>query len=269
MTCLLEVLEEWTLFLDKGLPVDVLYIDFGKAFDKVQHNILFDKLEGIGIRGKVLLWLESYLCNRSQRVMVGNSFSDWTVVKSGVPQGSVLGPLLFLICTFDCPSSSDYSLHKLNDIENISSFAYDTKLHGVPCLPPCRSSLADELVDMCERSKLNHMPGNMKKFQVLYLGKCNPDLQYNVQSNVLDDVCLIKDLGVWMDNRLSFIVHVAKSCFSANGLIGLFKRSYVDIAQYIIKIFYKAFIRPKLEYACHIWSPFLLNDIHKVRKGTE
>ena len=112
------------------MPIDVLYIDFEKAFDKVQHNLLIDKLETIGLRGKLLYWFESFLSNRKQRVKLEKSTSDWGVVQSGIPQGSVLGPILFLIYTYDSPSNSIYSLFKLNSFTRVASFADDTKFYG-------------------------------------------------------------------------------------------------------------------------------------------
>ena len=129
VSSLLEVLDYSTLSIDKGLPVDVLYIDYEKAFDKVQHNLLLDKLGTIGLGGKLLQWLESYLYNRKQRVKLGNSTSDWCVVQSGIPQGSVLGPILYLIYSYDSPSNSNHSLFKLNNSTRVASFADDTKLY--------------------------------------------------------------------------------------------------------------------------------------------
>ena len=96
----------------------------------MQHSILQDKLEAIGIRGQILIWLESYLLERRQRVKMGNTYSDWQVVNSGVPQGSVLGPILFLIYTFNSPSNSVYSLYKMNSLTGVPSFVDDTKLCG-------------------------------------------------------------------------------------------------------------------------------------------
>ena len=91
MTSLLETLDDWTYSIGNGIQIDVIYIDFKKAFDKVQHGILLDKLEAVGINSGLLKWFTSFLIGRKQRVMVGNSLSDWSFVKSGVPQGSVLG----------------------------------------------------------------------------------------------------------------------------------------------------------------------------------
>ena len=104
--------------------MDVLYIDFEKAFDKVPHNLLLDKLRIIGLRGDLLNWFRSYLSNRKQRVKVGTYFSDWRTIQSGIPQGSVLGPILFLIFTYDSPSNSNY---KLKYTTQVASFADDTK----------------------------------------------------------------------------------------------------------------------------------------------
>ena len=199
-----------------GLPIDVIYIDFEKAFYKVQHNLLIDKMEVVGVRGQLLKWFESYLSKRKQRVKLQESYSSWFVSQSGVPQASVLGPILFLLYTFDSPSHSVHSVFKLDDLTHIASFADDTKLYCQPNSLNGYSSLIDSLSDMANWSQLNFMPINLKKCQVLHMGK---SLQYSIESHSIVNISVAKDLGVWVDKKLKFSDHIARITSCANRLI--------------------------------------------------
>ena len=120
MTQLITCIDRWTELLDNGDPLDVIYLDFKKAFDSVPHQRLLQKLEAYGITGKLHQWLSDFLIGRQQRVVIGQDSSEWTTVKSGIPQGSVLGPVLFVIFINDLPNAINSA---------VKIFADDTKIY--------------------------------------------------------------------------------------------------------------------------------------------
>lgn len=117
---LLQVMDDWTSYLDAGIPVDTIYLDFQKAFDSVAHKRLLIALEALGIRGKLLNWIQGFLTDRQQRVVLEGTASDWVQVISGVPQGSVLGPTLFVAAVHSIPEDIRSS---------VKIYADDTKLY--------------------------------------------------------------------------------------------------------------------------------------------
>ena len=122
LTNLLETFEDWTSAVNQGYVVDVIYLDYSKVFDSVPHRRLISKLEAYGIHGNLSLWLTNFLANRLQRVVANGCLSDWISTLSGVPQGSVLGQLLFILYVNDIPDLIE---------SNVKMFADDTKIYSV------------------------------------------------------------------------------------------------------------------------------------------
>ena len=142
LTNLFEFFERVTKELDAGNDMDIVYLDFAKAFDKVCHTKLLNKLKSYGIQGDILKWISCWLSNRKQRVVLNGEFSEWILVLSGVPQGSVLGPLLFIIFIDDIDTSA------LN-IRVLNKFADDTKLDQVMDTDADKDALQNCLNSLC------------------------------------------------------------------------------------------------------------------------
>nr|VZI32040.1 unnamed protein product [Spirometra erinaceieuropaei] len=176
---LLACLEIWTSALEEGFEVDVVYIDFRKAFDTVPHQRLLHKLSDIGIRGDLLNWIRAFLVGRKQRVCIGDDMSEWVNVTSGVPQGSVLGPLLFILYVND-------SLQEL-DCGKIM-FADDVKLWQVIKDPNDQRSLQDNLHRLQAWWKKWLLDFNVEKCVVLHLRPTNSHSTESLRTYHLKDI---------------------------------------------------------------------------------
>jgi hypothetical protein len=250
VTQLLEFLEDLTEMRDRGETVDIIYLDFCKAFDKVPHKRLLKKLYSYGIRGNVLNWVNDFLNDRIQRVIVNGEKSDWRNVTSGIPQGSVLGPILFLVFINDLPDQLD-CLIKL--------FADDAKLYSIVQTPEHASNLQRNLT-MAEDWALRwKMYFNHKKCKHLPIGSKSIESTYTMHHNgeihTLEQVEKEKDLGVIIDNKLSFSDHISEKVSKGNRNLGIIFRTFTFIDKNMFLTLYKALVRPHVEYATSVWSP--------------
>ena len=258
---LLVTVEEWFSSLDKSIPVDAAYLDFRKAFDSVPHKRLVSKLYGYGVRGPVLDWVTDFLTNRSQYVNVNNSCSDRVPVTSGVPQGSVLGPSLFVYYINDLPDVSTTPL---------KIFADDTKvyvpLHSDIDQANLQNSI-NQLVDWSEKWMIRF---NSEKCKILHLGKNNPKYNYVIKEgdklSTLEETKCEKDLGVNIDPELNFNTHIKLTIKKARRISGMILRNITYKSKSILIPLYKALIRPILEYGNAVWCPYLKKDINEIEK---
>ena len=249
VTQLLKYLNKCVDILVSGGVVDAIYLDFAKAFDTVPHSRLLGKLRSYGINGNVLKWIEAFLRDRTQVVKVNGEESFSAPVLSGIPQGSVLGPLLFVIYINDLPDciSSDSFL-----------FADDTKIFREITSAEDSVKLQRDLKALEDWSKKWLLQFNADKCHVLTLGKIENIVhthRYELYDEQLDHVFEETDLGVTIDHELKFEDHISKKVSKANSIVGLIRRSFAHLDGKLFKQLYTTFVRPHLEYAQAVWSP--------------
>ena len=251
VTQLLESMEDWTSNLDNGSSTDIVYMDFAKAFDRVPHQRLILKVRQAGIQGTVATWISKFLQGRRQRVILRNGTSTWRHVSSGVPQGSILGPTLFLVFVNDLPDQL-FSTAKM--------FADDTKLYRkIHNVEDC-NKLQDDLDKLSEWSRKWLLTFNETKCVVLRINQAI-DFQYKLNNIILEEIPTQKDLGIHVANNLHPRYHISKVVKSANQKLGLIKRCFTNFSSKKVSILYKSIIRPVLEYGSPVWAPWQKKDI--------
>ena len=260
LTNLLEIMEDWTQIIDEGDGIDVAYLDFRKAFDLVSHKHLIYKMSKYGIKNNVLNWVQSFLQQRTQRVIVRGEKSEPFNVTSGVPQGSVLGPILFLIFINDLP---------LGVISPVSLFADDSKVFSRIISEKNsqkrinegnyfdgKETLQNDLNSIRKWASIWKMEFNVDKCKIMHIGNSNPKQTYNMDGAELTETEIEKDLGVQVDNKLEFDKHIKGIVGKANRMLGLIKIGFSCLDQEIFMHLYPVLVRPLLEYCVQVWSPY-------------
>lgn len=257
VTQLIEIMEIWTDLMDKNIPFDTIYLDFSKAFDKVPHTRLGKKINRLGITGKLLLWIKDFLHHRTQSVKINNAISAKKPITSGIPQGSVLGPILFLIFINDLPDEIT---------STVKIFADDTKIFRAINSGRDQIHLQEDLDRLLNWSKTWLLPFNIEKCKIIHYGPYNPKHSYTMENKPLKTDTNEKDLGIHFDDKLRFTLHIRKSVAKANSRLGLIKRNFTNLTPKVFLPLYKSLIRPLLEYGSCIWNPYLLSDINEIEK---
>ena len=263
-SCLSQLIEHHQKVLtalEQHEGVDVVYLDFAKAFDKVDYDILLRKLKSIGVCGKLLRWLGDFLIGRKQSIKVSGHLSTEGNVNSGVPQGSSLGPLLFLIMVSDININAEHVA--------VSSFADDTRfLKSIIDNSEC-SKMQDDLIGVYRWATENNMRFNSKKFELLSYSASKRDLNefsefdklynypqyFDPDGNLISSVGTVKDLGIRICGDATFTAQIQESVRKGSRMAGWILRVFRTRSPDVLLTLFKSMVLPQLEYCCPLWSP--------------
>ena len=256
-TQLTMLIEEIQQNLSDGKQTDVILLDFSKAFDKVSHEKLIHKLHGYGIRGETLSWIKAFLNGRSQTVVLEGDCSEEVPVTSGVPQGSVLGPILFLVYINDLPEKVK---------SQVRLFADDTAAYLAITKPAESKQLQDDLDNLQEWELDWNMEFNPGNCQVIRITRSRSPIptQYSLHCQTLEVVASARYLGVDIANDLSWKPHISRITNNANKSLGFLRRNLKAKNPELRELTYKAIVRPQLEYAAPVWDPYIQEDIQRI-----
>ncbi|CAM5151637.1 unnamed protein product [Natator depressus] len=222
---------------------------------------LFRKLSSHGIRGKVLSWISNWLKDRKQRVRINGLFSQWKDVNSEIPQGSVLGPVLFNIFINDLTSG-------LNS--EVAKFADNTKLFKIVKSKADREGLQRDLTKVGDWATQWQMIFNIDKCKVIHIGKNNPNYTFRMMGYKLAVITQERDLGVTVDGSLKSSAQCAAAVKKTNRMLVTIRKVIKNKTENIIMPLYKYMVIPHFEYCIQFWSSHLKKDImelEKFRKG--
>ena len=263
VTNLIDTLDYVGSCLDSGGHIDMTYMqDMSKAFDKVDHELLIQKLQKeYGFGGNLLRWFQYYLADRKQRVTVLGATSDVLPVTSGVPQGSILGPALFLLYVNSLPNNVKSS--------RVAMFADDTKVFKAIKWPKDAMKLQEDLNNLENWSSESGLQFNETKCKSQSITRrINPILTvYSMKDSPLSSIKHERDLGVWISSDLTFNKHVNEQCAQAHKMFGYIRRNTRTITSIKTRrTIYLSLIRSHLGYATQVWTPQSIELLLKLEK---
>jgi len=258
-TQLIGAITDFQQCLNNRKHIDAIFLDFSKAFDKVSHSKLCHKLFHYGINGQLLLWIKDYLSDRSQSVVLDGTSSGPHPVISGVPQGTVLAPLLFLLYINDITTSIQ---------STIRLYADDVLIYRII------DSENDHLILQNDINRLEHWANlwsmNFNPNKCVHLRITNKktflNYSYTIYNQQLQQVSSAKYLGVTIDSHLNWKDHIDEISAKANSAKAFLRRNIYQCPKSIKSNCYKTFVRPILEYAAPVWSPFQHCQIYQIER---
>ena len=254
--------------METGGQIDIIYTDFEKAFDKVPHRRLLSKLVSYGVSLDLIKWIEMFLCYRSHKIRINGKLSACKEISSGIPQGSVLGPLLFVIYINDFPSVCDTG--------EMFLFADDAKLYKHVSGVSDSVALNECCQNLYDWSDKWIMKLNIDKCKVLTISRKDKIIiyKYCFRTKTMGDfelerVSNMKDLGVTIDCELTFKIHIHEKINKEYQMLGIINRNFRELDIVSFTLLYKSLVRCHLEYSNVVWSPYrsyLIDDIERVQK---
>ena len=233
-------------YLNNRHPVDVILLDFAQAFDKVRHDILISKLSSLGISEQPLDWITNFLSNRTQTVIYCDPVSAPISVTSGIIQGSLLGPLLFVGFINGLPLQVSHC--------DVLLFADDSKAIGTAADSHEQDLVQQDLNSIGSWSETNHLPLSIYKCMCIHYGLHNKKRSYSINSTTIKNTDQCAGLGVTRTSNFHYKVHVDALCLKAARLSGMVATLSMRSSEFLMKLFLM-YIRPSLEYASIIWNP--------------
>uniref|UniRef100_A0A8C5R0U2 Reverse transcriptase domain-containing protein n=1 Tax=Leptobrachium leishanense TaxID=445787 RepID=A0A8C5R0U2_9ANUR len=230
----------------------VPYLDFSKAFDTVPHRRLINKLQSLSLDSNIVEWIRQWLSDRQQRVVVNGVYSAQGLVTSGVPQGSVLGPILFNIFISDIAEGIN---------GKVCLFAEDTKICNRVDVPGGISQMTNDLGKLKKWSELWQLSFNVDKCKIMHLGRKNPRAEYRIFDTVLTSTSEERDLGVIISEDLRVSSQCNRAAGNAGRMLGCVGRGISSRKREVLMPLYRALVRPHLEYCVQYRRPYLQKDI--------
>ena len=261
VTQLINTLNDFANCLKAHQQIDAVLLDFSKAFDKVDHEGLLLKLEHLGIRGPLLNWTRSFLIDRTQRVVVDGKESTPSNVQSGVPQGTVLGPLFFLVYINDISKG-------LSKGTKLNLFADDSLLYRIIRSAEDILILQKDLntLQLWEKKwKMEFHPGKCQLLRIT--NKKKPLIAtYTIHNTPISETDSAKYLGVVIDSHLHWRYQYSSMIKKCNSTLAFLRRNLYNSPKFVKEKCYTTLVRPKIEYACAVWDPHHQNHINNIEK---